>query len=69
MATLTFLARLLSYADHTKTTYFHLKSMESFISLALLSNVATGQDIEGIPGQIPRVCVCTPYVRMCILSQ
>ena len=30
--------RLLSYTDHTKTTYFHL---DSLISLALLSNVAT----------------------------
>ena len=35
---------LLNYTDHTKTTHFHLKSMDSIISLALLSNVATGQE-------------------------
>ena len=34
--------RLLGYIEHTKTTYFHLKSMDSLISLALLSNTATG---------------------------
>ena len=33
--------RLLGY---TKTTYFHLKSMDSLISPALLSNAAIGQE-------------------------
>ena len=36
--------RLLGYIDHTKTTYFHLKSTNSLISPALLSNAATGQE-------------------------
>ena len=36
--------RLLGYIEHTKTTYLYLKSMDSLISLALLSNVVTGQE-------------------------
>ena len=56
--------RLLGYTNHTKTTYFHLKSMDSLISLALLSNVATGQEKWGFPGGC-HVCACARAHVLC----